>query len=468
MTEASHHFPGDRIGEKSPPPVLRWTVHGIDPVWVDLHLRPACESFGDALEYVPVPDEPVGLEAPGQTWSILFVGDERGDPEGTHLEDQVQALLRRYPLACIVVMMPSSSLGRQVSLMRAGALEVLALTVHDRRLEQALQRAIATVHLRLRLLDDEKRRVVNQLAVSVNHEINNPLTGLMGTAELLLLENKKLDEKTRRDLKLILAQCRRIQEVTTCLKNLNHIRTVPYGTHDQMIDLVGEIGAATQEEPQEEIVTVPEASVRDANAVAPEPAAAIESVPEAVEAARKETGPAELLEETADEPQSDEEAAAPAIARKTDEPARKPEKPAPEPPVSVPTRSEQFLPTPTLLIVDDNPLIIDLIMRLFDQTFRVDGATSVTDALGKVEQHAYDLVLIDLIMPEMNGLEMFRAIRKLRPEQKALLTTAYQGDTRVEQAIVEGAIGCVYKPFEIEDLEKVLTDALHGAGAHGG
>jgi DNA-binding NarL/FixJ family response regulator len=77
-----------------------------------------------------------------------------------------------------------------------------------------------------------------------------------------------------------------------------------------------------------------------------------------------------------------------------------------------------------------------------------------------LEQTPVDLVLIDLILPEMNGLELYRAIRRLRPEQKALLTTAYHGDARVEQALLEGALGCVYKPFQVEELEKALEDAL--------
>jgi CheY-like chemotaxis protein len=358
--------------------VLHWTAFGIDAIWVARHLRPACDGFPAPLQYVPAPDQAGGLEDPRQEWAILFLGSEGSEgsePDGTELEGLVQWVKLKHPLTCLVVVIPSASLGRQLSLMRAGALDVLTLLADDKRIEQTLERATELLEARRRLIEQGKLRLLNQLAVSVNHEINNPLTGLMGTTELLLLESKRLDEKTRRDLKLIMQQCRRIQEVTARLKTLDHLRTVPYGEHDRMIDLVGEIQ--------------------------PPP-----------------------LEKAAAEP------------------------------------SDQFLPSPSLLVVDDNPLIIDLIVRLFEQNFQIEGATNVAEALKKIERQNYDLVLIDLIMPDMNGLELFRAIRKIRPAQKALLTTGYQGDVRVEQAIVEGALGCVYKPFQLEELEKVLSDAL--------
>jgi CheY-like chemotaxis protein len=225
-------------------------------------------------------------------------------------------------------------------------------------------------------MEQEKLRVINQLAISVNHEINNPLTGLMGTAELMMMDGKPADDKTRRDLQTIIKQCRRIQEVTARLKNINHLKTVPYGSHDEMLDLIGEIPT----QPMEHVTP----------------------------------------------------------------------------------SHEQFLPTPSILVVDDNPLIIDLIARLFEQRFRIDSVSCASDALSKLDRASYDLILIDLILPEMNGLELFRAIRRIKPRQKVLLTTAYQGDARAEQAVAEGALGCVYKPFQLEELESTFNEVLQG------
>src|SRR5262249_16226518 len=125
-------------------------------------------------------------------------------------------------------------------LMRAGAIDVIAMDCGPDRLEQALDRAMALMQARHKQTEQEKLQLLSQLAISVNHEINNPLAGLLGTAELMMRDEKNLNDKSRKDLQTILTQSQRIQEITARLKHLNHLRTVPYGSHDYMIDLAGE------------------------------------------------------------------------------------------------------------------------------------------------------------------------------------------------------------------------------------
>ena len=115
-----------------------------------------------------------------------------------------------------------------------------------------------------------------------------------------------------------------------------------------------------------------------------------------------------------------------------------------------------YVPLPSILVVDDNPLIVDLIMHLFSDRFDIESAVSANAALDRVKTRAYDLVLIDLILPEMNGLELYREIRSINREQRIVLMSAYQGDVRVGQAINEGAAGCIFKPFSVDELEDVM------------
>ncbi len=352
--------------------LIRWSALGVSRPLVERRFIPACERAGVPCQYVELPDR---LDEPGRIeveWDLLFVGYEIPGP-GT-LEAALRRLARTWPLQVLLAVAPAEGPEREVELLRAGALEVITPDSAPERIEQAMERAVAAIQSRRNQIEVIKRRLVNQLAISVNHEINNPLTGLMGTAELLLMESRGLDEHSRRDLQTILTQGRRIQEVTVRLKTIQALRTIPYGSHDVMLDLVGEMPPA--------------------------------------QPSRAETPP------------------------------------------------EQFLPVPSVLVVDDNPLIIDLIERLFEGRFRIAAAACASDALTRLEERPYDLVLIDLILPEMNGLELYRAIRNMRPDQKAILTTAYQGDARVEQAIAEGALGCVYKPFQLEELERALGEAL--------
>lgn len=355
--------------------MFNWMTFGLSRRWVEQRLEPICERYQNHLNQSESVEMIRELESVETDWDILFLGAEYAEASQTTLEALVSRLSRRRPLEVVVAVAPAASSERQLALMRAGAVEVLTLDDPRDRLDQAVDHAIGIVQARRAEVDQQSLQLLNQLAVSVNHEINNPLTGLMGTAELLLMGSAKLDEKVQQDLKTIIEQCRRIKEVTSRLKHLNHLRTVPYGAHDKMIDLIGEI------------------------------------IPEQAQVAG-----------------------------------------SPEP--------DLFEPTHKLLVVDDNPLIVDLIVRLFDRNYAISAAACASDALSLIEKEAFDLVLSDLILPEMNGLELFRAIRRMRPGQKVLLTTAYHGDARVEQAIAEGALGCVYKPFQLEDLEEAIDEAL--------
>jgi CheY-like chemotaxis protein len=358
--------------------LLSWTFYGVNPAWVRLRLESACNQYREYLHQAESPDAlPDGA---GETdWDILFLGGEAEANIGT-LEAAVRRVSHAHALNCVVAVSASPSPERLLGLLRAGAVDVIALDDSPDAIERAMDRTISLIQARRTQCEQEKLNLLSQLAVSVNHEINNPLAGLMGTAELLLLDNQaNLTEKGRKDLKTIVEQCQRIREVTARLKELNHLRTVPYGAHDRMIDLIGELqphGA------------MPERSIE----------------------------------------------------------------------------ADQFLPMPSILVVDDNPLIIDLIQRLLEGRFIVHSASCASDALSIVEKREHDLVLIDLILPEMNGLELFRAIRRIRPTQKSLLTTAYHGDARVEQALAEGALNCIYKPFQLDELDTVLADALKATG----
>ena len=357
--------------------MINWTTFGVSDDWVQRMLAPVCKRYATSLHRVGSPGSLEALLKSEVDWDLLFLGgDALSEPIVESMEAALEKICHARPLNSVVAVTAGGSAQLELALHRAGAMLVLTMEATAEQIDLVVNRAVGFVQARHACFDQEKMRVVGHLAVSVNHEINNPLTGLMGTAELLLLEKHQLSDKVRRDLQTIVKQCHRIQEVTMRLKTLNHLRTVPYGSRDQMIDLIGEIQ------------------------------------PEAVQA-------------------------------------------------EMPASDEQFLPTPHILVVDDNPLIIDLVSRLFEQRFTIEAAAYASDALTRVERIPFDLILIDVIMPEMNGLELFRAIRRMRPEQKALLATAYHGDPRVEQAISEGALGCIYKPFKLEELESAITEALH-------
>lgn len=356
--------------------MVTWAHFGVPDPWIDRCFRPICRQIDEMLVQGESAANIHDLIDGDVEWDVLLLGDHGAN--GDTLEARVRRVARKHALNCIIAVTHDDIATQQLALMRAGAVDVIGQQSSAERIEQALALAVSIIQSRRAYAEKEKLSLLAKLVVTVNHEINNPLTGLMGAAELLRMENADLSEKSLRDIDTIIQQCRRIQEITSRLKGLKELRTVPYGSHEEMLDLL--------------------------------------------------TGFQQPLIGT--EPQQAE---------------------------------QQFLPSLSILVVDDNPLISDLITRLFEQRFRIDSAGCASDALRMLGDTPYDMALLDLILPEMNGLELFREMRKLRPRQKVLLMTAYQGDLRVEQAIEEGALGCIFKPFKLEDLEKALTNALRGS-----
>jgi len=116
----------------------------------------------------------------------------------------------------------------------------------------------------------------------------------------------------------------------------------------------------------------------------------------------------------------------------------------------------------TCLFVDDEPLILKAIGRLLrGEPFTPAFATSPVEALDLCRQRAFDIVVSDFRMPEMNGVELLRAVQSLYPSSKRVLLTG-QADARVlVEAMRDGTIHLVIsKPFERETLLRALRE--HG------
>ena len=88
-----------------------------------------------------------------------------------------------------------------------------------------------------RAIDKERMGAVIETAVTVNHEINNPLTAILGNVQLLLLNRKDLDPEMQHKLKTIEESAMRIKEITQRLLRLTSVRTTEYAEGTRMIDL---------------------------------------------------------------------------------------------------------------------------------------------------------------------------------------------------------------------------------------
>ena len=116
---------------------------------------------------------------------------------------------------------------------------------------------------------------------------------------------------------------------------------------------------------------------------------------------------------------------------------------------------------PRVLVVDDEPRLGESLVTALERSgYNCGVCVSGEDALRFVAEHGVDLVVTDLRMPGMDGLELMRRLRQDLPELPILLMTAY-GDVRsAVEAMRAGAFDYVTKPFDHEELRELVARAL--------
>ena len=118
-------------------------------------------------------------------------------------------------------------------------------------------------------------------------------------------------------------------------------------------------------------------------------------------------------------------------------------------------------PAPRILIVDDEPNICHLLKELLAQNdYVIETCLNGQDAVAKVRDTQYDMVISDLKMPGINGIELIKTVKTGSPETATVLVTGYATVETAVKALRQGADDYVTKPFNIEELRKVVTRGL--------
>jgi two-component system response regulator HydG len=117
-------------------------------------------------------------------------------------------------------------------------------------------------------------------------------------------------------------------------------------------------------------------------------------------------------------------------------------------------------PLPTVLVVDDKANMVTLLAKVLQRDARVLKATSGAAAIQLITENEVDAVVCDLRMPDLDGLAVLDAVRRIRPNAQFVLMTAFGSVQSAIDAMKRGAFDYVTKPFEPDQLRAIVLRAL--------
>jgi DNA-binding response OmpR family regulator len=116
--------------------------------------------------------------------------------------------------------------------------------------------------------------------------------------------------------------------------------------------------------------------------------------------------------------------------------------------------------TPVLIVDDEKNILLTLAMALEKLPLEVDTAGTGAAALEKLAARPYALILLDLRLPDLDGMEILRRISATRPEIKVIIITAYGSIDLAVEAMKLGAVDFLQKPFDTAEVRNLVSRVL--------
>ncbi len=116
-----------------------------------------------------------------------------------------------------------------------------------------------------------------------------------------------------------------------------------------------------------------------------------------------------------------------------------------------------------IAIVDDETEILNMLSRFLNRSgkYSVSTFSNPVVALNSIKTENYDVILLDIMMPQMNGLDALEKIMEIKESQKVIMMTAYSTLDKVLKSHKQGATNYVMKPFDsLQALENKIVEVL--------
>ncbi|MEO1439842.1 MAG: response regulator transcription factor [Chloroflexota bacterium] len=122
-------------------------------------------------------------------------------------------------------------------------------------------------------------------------------------------------------------------------------------------------------------------------------------------------------------------------------------------------------PTIKVMIVDDHAVVrsgLSTFLSLHDDISLVSSAHNGSAAIDYFRKYRPDITLVDLVMPDIPGVEVIRRIRSIAGDAKLVVLTSFNDSQLIREAIAAGAVGCVFKDTSGPDLAKTIRSVYEG------
>ena len=114
-----------------------------------------------------------------------------------------------------------------------------------------------------------------------------------------------------------------------------------------------------------------------------------------------------------------------------------------------------------ILIVDDEVVVCDLLKNYLTlKGYEVYTASDSYTAINKVKEVCPHLVLLDIVMPGISGIQLLKEIKKLNPKTEVIMITAVPDQGIITESIDLGAYDCIRKPMDLKHVENVVRIAI--------
>lgn len=114
-----------------------------------------------------------------------------------------------------------------------------------------------------------------------------------------------------------------------------------------------------------------------------------------------------------------------------------------------------------IMAVDDDPAVLALIKDTISSNgHHIETAKTASEAIHKAKDRLYDLFLVDLVMPEMNGISLLKELKKIQPDAEVIIITGFGDIESAVESIRNGAYNYITKPFQVEKLLIDIQKAL--------